>query len=280
MKSIFVVLGFSLLTSLSIHAMPIIGGEVDYVDNNNGIFQLEMLEENSASVCTATKISESFAITAAHCLLHKNIKSLGFSVLSENSQLDYKKLDYKKIYIHPDYNKLPIESDLLERSATSDIALIKIIPNAEFKKIKSVKINFDFIEDLESIVFWGYGCQSTINVTESQKPVRKYTEAYTLDSTSLLEDHGILTELYTQNAETIYSFNLVTPGRGRTKTASSLCPGDSGGPTLLRGDLVGINSYYTFADMAQDGATAGVSYLNLHARISKAKGWILETMKK
>ncbi len=51
---------------------------------------------------------------------------------------------------------------------------------------------------------------------------------------------------------------------------ASLCVGDSGGPTVRNGKIVGVNSSYIIDQNLQTEE----AYLNLHSRISNVQGWI------
>ena len=229
--------------------------------------------------CTVTKIAENFIITAAHCLHGKTVLDLALSNLTENSMNEFSPLKLEKIYIHPDYELLSaLEGEAYESSFSNlDLALVKVKPSPEFQKLEIVKINFDLITLDHKVDFWGYGCQETINDIENYIPVRKRATGVTLDKSELEIGHKLMTDYYSEKADSIYDLNLITPGKGKDPLASSLCLGDSGGPVLLDGKLVGINTNYTFDDINPEDPEAkssGISYLNIHARLSKVKDWV------
>jgi secreted trypsin-like serine protease len=252
----------------------LIGGNIDYVDNLNGVIDLEIVSENGSFSCTATKISDKHIITAAHCVHGEKIKRFGLSHKTLNPDSIYQAIDYKEIFVHPSYAKHTVEeAESYENTLTTpDISVIEIIPNEAFKEIKVVTVNFDTIGDDQKIEIWGYGCQESVN-TSGAFSVRKRGLTSTVRSwTFMSEDHGrTMNEIYRTYILEIYDTFLITSGKSRVENASSLCPGDSGGPALYMGQLVGINTYYTFD---ANGSTKGISYLNLHTRVSKVADWL------
>jgi secreted trypsin-like serine protease len=275
-----------LLISFSAISKPlIIGGNTDTTNNKNGIFHLAIVDTVESGACTATKISKNFIITAAHCFHGKKVKQLGFSYASKNPEMDFLPLDFEQIYMHPSFEKLSreeVEEDNSSNFKTSDIALLKIKPNPQFDELEIVELDFEVVQTEKSAKIWGYGCQETINDTSNYVPERKFGSSRTLKIKELEVNHNQMADYYSHYAESIFDFNIITAGNKMETSSPSLCLGDSGGPLLINNKLVGINANYTFNDMNPNDPNEtgkGISYINLHARISKIKSWIEDTLK-
>ncbi len=245
----------------------IIGGVVSVGTETNGIFAIATLEKDKSSLCTATKIAHNLILTAAHCVDSADMDKtlLGFSTAMKVGPTNYLGLPVKQIILHPSFHDSKTNYD------DHDIALVVVTPTAEFKALNIVQIDFNEVVPGATIQFWGYGCQTTTNVTAAFDPEKKYgiTQA---QSKSILEgSFGDITASVHEDAENISSNYLLTSSR------PSLCLGDSGGPALLNNKIVGVNASFLAKDARPSGASrSGIGYVNLHTRISAVSAWIME----
>lgn len=274
------------LNKPSISAPLIIGGRIDNSANNNGVIQLAMtLSDVKIGACTATKISKNFIITAAHCFRGKNIQGLGFSTLTENLNMAFAPIEFEQVFMHPKFSEMSDEEAKQMDSylINPDIALVKVKPNLDFDKLSIIELDYDITNINQKVEIWGYGCQKSIYNIDDYTPIRQIGKSITLDKKELLANHNLMSKYYAYYSDAIYEYNVLTAGNKKDASLSSLCLGDSGGPLILNGRLIGINSYYTFSDIDPNdpnGGGEGISYVNLHARISKVKAWIQKTLKK
>lgn len=269
---------FSLLLLLSFPftGYAVIGGSADQA-TESGVMLVAM---NDDGFCTATKIAPDLLITAAHCF-DESAKIIGFSNKQSNQSFKINKLSMKDVVIHPSYAALEANTEYTESIKVQDIAIVKVSRTPEFDAVPVRELDFSEIAPGEELNFYGYGCSQSLNNLEGYFPFRKTAKVDSLSEECLSENHGVLTEFYQDLSSLIYKNNIVTPGQRRQSDSASLCLGDSGGPVMKNGKIVGINTLYTFNDLTDEGESAsGVSYLNLHARLSKAQGWIQESMRK
>ena len=255
-----------------------IGGHVDRIDNSNGVLHLAIRDSVESGACTATKIADNYIITAAHCFHGKEITALGMSTLSVNPSYNFTPLEFDQIIMHPEFEKLSIEDveTIGVTFATPDIAIVRVVPSEEFKKLKTVEINYEFIGTHEAVEFWGYGCQETINDISNYIPTRKNASTITVGEEYMREGYGVYNEFHQSYSKVAYEISIFTIGKSKDSSGSSLCLGDSGGPVIHNNKIVGVNSNYTFNDLNSNGTLSGVSYLNLHSRISFVSSWIKE----
>lgn len=263
-----------LILGTPITSRAVIGGKLDLSDGA-GILQILMTEDGA---CTATKIGKNLLITAAHCF-DDSANLVGFSVKSVNKGMEFTSLSSEKVIIHPSYKAL-INTDYEESIKVLDIAIVRVKESAEFDLLPTRQFDFSQITPETRLSFYGYGCDKSVNDLENYFPQRKVSETVSLKIETLKSKHGIMTSLYKELSALIYRNSIITPGQRYNSMQASVCYGDSGGPIFKEDKIVGINTLYTFNDINNDGeSTSGISYLNLHARVSTAKEWIEQTLK-
>ena len=251
----------------------VIGGKLDLSDGA-GVLQILMTEDRA---CTATKIGKSLLITAAHCF-DDSASLVGFSVKSINKDFDFTSLTIEKVIIHPSYKALT-NTDYEESIKVLDIAIVRVKESAEFDLLPARQFDFSQITPDTRLSFYGYGCDKSVNDLENYFPQRKVSETVSLKIETLKSKHGIMTPLYRELSALMYRNSIITPGQRYDSEQASVCYGDSGGPIFKGDKIVGINTLYTFNDINNSGeSTSGISYLNLHARVSTAKEWIEQTL--
>lgn len=276
---ILIIISTSLMITLNcLASVKIIGGQIDEIKNANGVIHLAIRDSVESGACTATKIAENYIITAAHCFHGKEITALGMSTLSINPSYKFTPLEFDQIIMYPEFEKLSTEDveTVGITFATPDIAIVRVIPSEEFKKLKVVEINYEFIGINESVELWGYGCQKTINDISHYIPTRKRASTKTVGEVNMRQGYGIYNEFYQSYSKKAYEVSLFTIGKSKENTKPSLCLGDSGGTLIHNNKIIGVNSNYTFNDLDSSGTLSGISYLNLHSRISFVSSWIKE----
>lgn len=287
MKSI--VLFLFLITVNSYASIKIIGGEISVNDPLSGIINiivLNSLDEEDMEQCTATKVSETQIITAAHCLYDRKVEALGWSnnvEYSEDATNDFTGLYVKRVDMHPSY-EAQRKLGSHEKLSGQDVAIVTFDKEKgnywhEFDKLRVHELSFDFVEVGASLKMFGYGCQDFIG-TDSSVMLKKESEITSVDRDWLSDLGGNFPYILKDYSTDIYSAKFVSPGIKSGQSNASMCSGDSGGPVLNSNlEVVGINASVIFNDLKENGDMAsGVSYLNLHNRISTIKDWILERL--
>jgi secreted trypsin-like serine protease len=257
----------------------VIGGEKAVGTENNGIFQIGIpgSSDDNDAACTASKIGKNLILTAAHCFDdNENARIVALNTLvSTDGELQYDGLSIKNYIIHPSYD--PKQEDEDFGAKTYDVAIIEIEPSKIFDALPAIKMDFGNVSTGENVEFWGYGCQKNVDASEDYKPVKKVSRSSTLDKNSLLGDFGFYTKRILKTKNDIYKNMILTPGGDLNKSMASVCAGDSGGPVLRNGKIVGINNTYIGWGSTEEGHTkSGKTYINLHTRIETIKSWVLE----
>ncbi len=244
---------------------------------NNGIFHIAIKEKGSedADLCTASKIGPESFLTAAHCFDNHKIYSVMLSAASKNPDFEFEPIFISKVNIHPSY-----KSDEETNFAQSDIAIVTVKPSTDFSKLNSLKLSFKDVASNTSVQIWGFGCQESLNKLDSYYPIKKSFETTVEEKSSLMSVGGYLGETIAKMVDDIFNSNFSTPGRAKSDKEASFCFGDSGGPVLQNGKIIGVNAEAFMADLNEKGESpSGISYLNQHTRISSLKKWFLEILK-
>ena len=275
MKKIILSFGFLTLTSLS-YGAPIIGGEVVTEGSAPGVFNIFTTEGSADkdSTCTASKIGAKYILTAAHCVYGKNPAAIGWSNASTVDLSDEKTelygLHVKKMHIHPSYELLGMNG---ESYKSNDIAIIEIDTTKgnylkKFQDLPEVQMDFNPVIPGQKLKAYGYGCEETGDL-ENPVSRKKSADLVVQNFNSLYATCPELHPLIKQNAYPIYQAQFSTAAIAGGGDAS-VCEGDSGGPVLRDGKIVGVNSKYI---IDQTSSTQD-AYINLHSRMSQVKSWV------
>lgn len=225
--------------------------------------------------CSASKISSKFFLTAAHCvydyshgLIRENYLPLEDFTVKTHYGVS-KVLTVKKTHIH--YTFVDVVEEKLRQNQTGDtapfaafdIAIIEVNENSS--EIPAAKIDFNYIKPDTVITIGGYGCvdQKWSKVTEV---------LYKIMTTKTVPESTLSFDSYSRNLSQAYNHNIYSKGFKMDSKSASLCPGDSGGPAYVNNKIVGINSQYIFVDRS------GLSYINLHTRLSEVQDWVLRKL--
>ena len=268
---------FALLTisSLCLANAPIIGGKNVPEGNAKEVLNIFTTNESGeiSGTCTASKISSKYILTAAHCVYGKNVNTIGWSnsgtVDLGNENAAIYGLYVKKVNIHPSYELYKM---LGKSFGSNDIAILEIDTTKgnflnKFQEIPSLQLDFSPVIPGESLQSYGYGCE-TVNDLDNSISHKKLADITSLTYSSLNTSCSSIDPLINQNASAIYKSQIVSSTLA-SGGKSSLCEGDSGGPVLRNGKVVGVNSQYIIDQTSE----AQEAYLNLHSRLSEVKSW-------
>jgi len=269
----------TLLLVLSFHShakAPIIGGDLVTAGKADGVINFYTTDDEGdlSNSCTGSKIGGRFILTAAHCVYGKNVNTIGWSnsesVDLEDESTNLYGLYVKKVNIHPSYELFKM---LGQTYKSSDVAIIEVDTSKgnflhKFNELPSHDMDFSPVMSGEKIQAYGYGCEKAGDL-DNPKSRKKMADLDMLPFTSLTTNCSSIAPVVNQNASEIYKAQMISSTL-RSGGKSSLCEGDSGGPTMRNGKIVGVNSQY----LIDQSLESDEAYFNLHSRLSEIKGWM------
>ncbi len=179
----------------------------------------------------------------------------------------------KEVYINPSYPKY---KKLNQTFNSSDIAVIEIdlIDGAylqTFLKLPDLELDFSIVSPGETLSVYGYGSE---NRGQSEYGIynKKVIELAGLENTAFSLICKKNFPGLNQFTSIIFKKKIITAA----SATSGMSEGDSGGPVLRNGKIVGINSSY----LNNKDIRFSSVYLNLHTRVSEVKDWILTIIKR
>lgn len=219
--------------------------------------------------CTAAKVGPRHILTAAHCVQSRSgnegrgtIQTTyrpGRSIRITNgkrlSSASFFNRTVSSTQMHPSWVSA-CSGGCPNHQATlppfpADVALIRLTSDLP-ASIPTARIDARPVALNETMTILGYGCQTSLNRTDSTPRRLKFERLR-----NQLPLNPFMSGEY-----------IASPGLSQNSTEASLCPGDSGGP-VYRGwgttsrNIVGVNAYYFFV------TNNGISWQNLHTELSR-----------
>ncbi len=239
--------------------VKIIGGQ-DATPNTYPWMSSLQIKDDNEHICGASLISDSLAITAAHCVAGTDATDLQL-VVSEYNLVDEadtgKKVDVAQIYIHPDYN---------QDNSDNDIALVQLaapVTNAPISIISHERLAA--LADGTALTVMGWGVTSI----DSDAIPDKLQEANVN-----LSNNNIC------NATMVEEFDEVDPITDNMLCAAvddsgkDACYGDSGGPLVYKLD----GQFYQVGVVSFGAECAEPGRYGVYTKVDNYMDWINEAI--
>jgi hypothetical protein len=233
--------------------------------------------------CTATKISAHEFLTAAHCFFSgPNKWKMPSTVSIDATEIGSPKqylLKVKEIRLHPTWiaNCQKHKCTGKETGGSHDdpgkVDLAQVIVLEETSEIPSISVETAPLPIGTEVTFAGYGCTEFLGGPGYGK--LRIGKNH-IGSPDLLTHAR---SLYRYISDITGDSYWVTPGTAMDKTFPSLCPGDSGGPLLVKvggaWKIAGIGADYTFKGKYE--RTGSIPMTNLHTRLDDGSRYQIST---
>ena len=206
-------IGLFLILSFSVghNAFAVVQGNLDQSFVHNSV----MVLDNRGNVCSGVVIRQDVVLTAAHCIATASDWRIHWRDESNAPIL----VQPKHVKIHPQYNSKAIKN----RNISIDMALVKL---AEPLPSQFWPISLSDIQELpagDPVIVAGYGLSDEKN----SKALGKFRSA----ALSVIEPYG-------KSKILLWLEDPLSGGAGG-------CHGDSGGPLIHNGSVVGITAWTT-----------------------------------
>ncbi|XP_055913250.1 serine protease SP24D-like [Eupeodes corollae] len=241
-----ILIAFSLISCALVEAQPssrVVGGK----DADYGQFPYQVvLYKEGFFTCGGSVISSRYVLTAAHCVVYgdgiQTLPPFFFTVRAGTIQREAggMKVGVKRVIVRQSYAKL-----------LDDVALLELEKELIFNKnIQKIDLYDTEVPNGAEVVISGWGRLST----NGQVPLRlQYNTLTKIDPADCQKSIGYGKEQIICLAH---------------ETNNGACNGDSGGPAMYEGKLVGV------AGFVVDGC--GSKYPDGYAKVSYHRDWILE----
>lgn len=227
-------------------AQAVVQGQVTR-DPNGLRASVVRIESTGGEICSGTLIGQDLVLTAAHCVMHQ----AGYSVVVTDPSFRQRRIRAMAATMHPDF----VPGTTPEDQPGTDLAILKLAQpvGAGFRPLDP---RGGAIGTGENVDIAGYGV-----VAENRR-----NTARTLRTAHLVS----IGSLQVANRVTV-----VTDARRLAETAGAgACLGDSGGPILRGGQMVGVVSWSSGAMRQDRRARTACGGFTAVTPIAEHSGWI------
>nr|XP_026493017.1 chymotrypsin-1-like [Vanessa tameamea] len=180
--------------------------------------------------CGAAIISNTWILTAAHCVENVKSSKKNFVWVGGESFANSIKVPYNKVIIHEEYQKM-------EGLPVHDVALIKLSKPLQFsKKVQAIKLPSRPTSN-SRVVFVGRGKDETGKLSKHLQKV-DLVRLTTEQCISLVPQ-----QYHSYVRQNIKLFEKMNICAKRESDKPSICHGDSGSPLFSGNTLIGLASY-------------------------------------
>ncbi|XP_065093802.1 serine protease SP24D-like [Ochlerotatus camptorhynchus] len=239
-RTTLVVLLSVAFTTLALPEQKIVGGQ--FAEEHQFPYQIGLFL-NGEFHCGGSIIDSQWVLTAAHCVWGAPPSSLQVYVGSSNLTGSGHLLDVEDTFAHEAYGEFK-----------NDIALMKLKQNIQFDdSIQKIELySGEELKESSQVIISGFG---RIGTGMSVSDQLKFNTMYVVRDEVCYEETGI-------RYEGVICFN--------SGVDNGACNGDSGGPAVYEGQLVGV------ANFVIDGC--GTQYPDGYAKVAYFVDWIQETL--
>ncbi|XP_053686932.1 serine protease SP24D-like [Sabethes cyaneus] len=230
----------------AINALPqdkIVGGQ--FAEAHQFPYQVALFYRNSFR-CGGSVIDSQWVLTAAHCILEgdQQVTPSKLEVLVGNSDLNsgVKKFAVSNTFAHELYGNFE-----------NDIALIKIKKQFTFDEtVQKIQLYTEELEESTTVIISGYG---RIGTNQAASEQLKYNTMFVVSRKDCSSETGL-------NQNGLICLNN-EPNNGA-------CNGDSGGPAVYEGQLVGVANFVL--------SECGTRHPDGYAKVASYVDWIEQTI--
>ncbi|XP_075978178.1 trypsin CFT-1-like [Anticarsia gemmatalis] len=242
------VLGLTAVSASPTRQLKIVGGNTAIISQYPSTVALLYSSDatNYLQSCVGTILTTKCIVTAAHCVRDDAISKWRARVGSTWSNGGGTIYVLTSMLIHPNFNLRTMDSDIALVRSTVHFSYSNVVKAAS---IASASYN---LADNQTVWAVGYGA-STTGVSEQLRHI----QIATINQRTCVSRYGTLGSNITAN--------MVCAGQLSTNIGAQ-CVGDSGGPLLHNGVLVGVYSWGL--------SCANSQYPGINTRISSFTPWI------
>uniref|UniRef100_A0A182K9Z7 Peptidase S1 domain-containing protein n=1 Tax=Anopheles christyi TaxID=43041 RepID=A0A182K9Z7_9DIPT len=210
-------------------------------------FQVALINEGLV-YCGGTVVNRRWILTAAACITGKALSDVQLFVGSADRLTGGRNVTAERFVIHPGFNS---------QTYANDVALVRLAESLAFtgnQQLQPIQLATEFFETATNATVSGWG---RFAISNNQLPTRlQFIRTDIIGSEECAEQFE---EPYRARISdrTICTSNQASQG---------VCLGDAGGPLVLDGELVGVQSW---------SIPCGTGLPDVYERVSHHRAWIL-----